>query len=577
MKRLLVILLPVVVSLAWLAAGGPLLADFELLLEDGRVLNGVDVRREKGEYLLQMADGQTVSIPEELVAEVRITAGHAAGFGMVEAEPQQLEGDAVDLDDENRPASGMVRGHAEVLAGEEIRPPRTSEQTKALGPPAEFSKGVIDPTWRPESVFNASNDVTNFNPSTWAEDIVDHSWTPSSDYTQKSDVSNFAPSTWSESIVDNSWKPTDGFSKRESSFRRDTSDAGPFGGRPLLAYDLGSRPANQVLPASAGTVRRLGSARLSLVPALSSVTATTSAPSKPSPAGTAASGSSYRALPVAACTWCARFRLGTVSGTTRRPARQGPPADDLIRGCAAKLIPDASSLSETAQASADTDEEIEVRWIIDDAFAALPLDLYEATVGGVRAVFTYSPEQCRLITGDLGRLLGLEKMSVEDKQRFGVESYNVALALVPRQPAVVFANSADKIDYALAVSMLLTPETEDVKLLTRAEDLAAGGESCGHSDKSRRRGARKVDREFHPPHVDFVNGHDVVSFYSWDRRGGDVRSHHVRLLDGGAVDLESRLVVSHQGSHECGDFVVEPEREPGELAELAGLAEIAAP
>ena len=377
MKRILTIWLTL------LLAGGIAWADFELLLEDGRVLSGVDVRRQKGEYALKMADGQTISIPEELVAEVRITAGYAQEFGMVnDAQPLQVAGDEIDLDDENRPFSGLTKGQPEQLEGDPVRPPRTAEQTKALGPPAEFKRDIIDPNWRPESVFNASNDVTNFNPSTWSESIVDNSWVPESDYTQKSDVSNFAPSTWSDGVVDNSWKPSDGFSKRGTSFRRDVSEAGRLSSRPVLAYDTTRRPAGQILPASATTVRRLGSARLSLVSSISAVstppsTAAALQGSQGSPATVATTSASAAGLPVAVCTWCARFNLASVSGSRRRPTQQGPPTADRIRDCARNLLRVGGPASKS-----DHDGELDVRWIIDEAFAGLPLDLYKVLLGG---------------------------------------------------------------------------------------------------------------------------------------------------------------------------------------------------
>jgi hypothetical protein len=200
--------------LAGVAAYAPAaLADFELLLEDGRLLSGVDVRREGGEYLLEQEGGQVGPVPEELVAEVRITAGYARGVRRTE--PETLAGQEIDLDseDEDRPPSGVRRTGPTVLAGDKIRPPRTSEQVAALGEPSKFAGNIIDPYWRPESVFNASNDVTEFNPARWADDIVDPTWKPSSDYTQGTDVTEFSPSSFSDNIVDPSWKPEDGFKR----------------------------------------------------------------------------------------------------------------------------------------------------------------------------------------------------------------------------------------------------------------------------------------------------------------------------------------------------------------------------
>jgi len=532
------------IALSALLAGATL-ANFELLLEDGRLLSGVDVRREEGQYLLEMLDGQTIPIPEELVAEVRITAGVAPG--VVKADPLQVAGNEIDLDDEDRPASGLVKGTPEVLAGELVRPPRTSEQTAALGPPAEFARDIIDPNWRPESVFNASNDVTNFAPSTWAESIIDHDWKPESDYTQKSDVSNFAPSTFTESIIDNSWQPQDGFRKQGTSFQRDLSELHRLIREPVLARAT-TQHFGQLMPAA--SVRRPGAARLTLSGLTGTsvgrpLTAMRASWAPSIPVSVATSGG----LPVSSCTWCPRFTLASTSRAARRSApRDGPPTATLIRSCAESLFEPLLA----ASTEADDAAQLSVHWIIDEAFAELPIDLYEGLLKNGdevehRAVFTYSARDCRLIGGDLAELVG-RKLSDEEMLDYGTRAYNKALATA--EP-VQLDGSAAKIGYALGVSALVIPGSADVRLLTGAAELEGGSDSCERSDRSRRRGARKIDRSFEPPRVEYTAGSDVVSFYSWSRLGGDVRSHRVKLADDGTVAVESKLLASHLGSHTC--------------------------
>ena len=50
----------------------PIFADAELLLTDGTVLKGVEVRLEGGLYLLELDSGEVAAIPAALVRELRL-------------------------------------------------------------------------------------------------------------------------------------------------------------------------------------------------------------------------------------------------------------------------------------------------------------------------------------------------------------------------------------------------------------------------------------------------------------------------------------------------------------------------
>jgi hypothetical protein len=497
--RLLVILL---------ATAPAAVADFELLLGDGQLLSGVDVRRVRGEYLLELESGQTLSIPEELVAEVRITAGVARDVR--KAEPRQLEGKELDLDDEEAPHTGVRKADPEVLAGDEVNPPRTSEQLEALGDPARFSKGVFNPNWRPESVYDRSNDVSDFNPSTWTDSVIDPNWQPDSDYTWSSDVSDFSPSRFTDSIIEPSWEPRDGFEKTATSLQQDVSRTGS-GRLTLTAARVISRP-DSALPVSTPAV----------------ATAST-------------------------CTWCPRFTLTTTSKSRTRqtPRKRGTPTADRIRACAEELLePLLSSPSPTEPAAV---ESLSVRWIIDEAFARLPIALYEGLLEEpdgttLRAVFTYSGGECRLIGGDLASLLGADLTEAQAVDH-GAKAYNGSLT--DRDP-VRLEDDREKIDYALAVSSLVIPGSADVRLLSSGEELTNDDEpTCSSSKRSRRKGTRQVNRELTAPRVKTGATADVVIFYSWDRVGGDVRSHRVLLSPSGEVTIESELLATHLGAHAC--------------------------
>jgi hypothetical protein len=173
------------------------LAGVELLMSDGQIVKGADVRRDGEVYLVTLEQGGVITLPVQLVSEVRLTG---------DPKPVVPRGTPVH--------PGLIEdGQPQQLAGDPVRAPRTSEQLKVFGEPAKFQKSIIDSEWVPTSDWD--NDMikqNNWAPSTWAEDIVDSSWEPESDWDNDMvKQNNFAPTTWSNSVIDNSWQPTDGF------------------------------------------------------------------------------------------------------------------------------------------------------------------------------------------------------------------------------------------------------------------------------------------------------------------------------------------------------------------------------
>lgn len=197
-----------------------LLAAAEVVLGDGQILQAAEVRQENGNYLIVMDTGETLSIPVELVQEVRLTGQKRPEprreGAFVYDDPQNLAGPDI-LDDDKLGPTGLKKSQPQTLAGQAVRPPSRSEQTAALGPPAQFQQGLSDPTWRPETDWNMDPSVqNNWAPSTWSKNIVDSDWQPESAYDPKADVLADSRSTFTDSIVDNSWQPTDGFAKKSS-------------------------------------------------------------------------------------------------------------------------------------------------------------------------------------------------------------------------------------------------------------------------------------------------------------------------------------------------------------------------
>ena len=172
----------------------------QLVLIDGSVLSGTEIRREDGAYVLTLEDGGQATLPEELVEIVRLV-GQAE-----EPDPGLVAGDPIPPG-----PTGLRNAGPETLAGVPVEAPRTSEQLRALGPPARFQKDIIDPNWQPKSAWDEDEDVLADSRSTWAEDIIDPSWQPESAWDKDKDVLESSRSTWSKSIVDSTWAPTDGF------------------------------------------------------------------------------------------------------------------------------------------------------------------------------------------------------------------------------------------------------------------------------------------------------------------------------------------------------------------------------
>jgi len=188
----------------------PSSSEVELVLKDGQVLKGVDVRRDGDLYELQTEGGQIVPIPSALVDEVRLIETKPEPVpvpqpGFINPGPQQLEG--------VQPAQGMIEAEPQVLAGELIVPSTPAEQLEVFGTPSKFQKGVNDPSWHPSSDWDMSQANNNFAPSTWQDSIIDESWHPTSDYSADTDVADFAPSKFTEDIIDPSWQPQDAFKK----------------------------------------------------------------------------------------------------------------------------------------------------------------------------------------------------------------------------------------------------------------------------------------------------------------------------------------------------------------------------
>lgn len=176
------------------AVASTLVAGTKIVLEDGQVLEGVDVRRDGDLYVVELESGGVLTLPVDLVAEVRLSA---------------------DGDDATAPP-GLTYSAPRQLAGQPVGPLRPSEAQAVLGEPSKFQPNIIDPNWEPESGF-PEGDVLANSRSTWQDDIIDPSWEPESGFPEESVLAD-SRSTWQRSIIDNTWVPEDGFKKKKTSW-----------------------------------------------------------------------------------------------------------------------------------------------------------------------------------------------------------------------------------------------------------------------------------------------------------------------------------------------------------------------
>jgi hypothetical protein len=175
-----------IIGIAGLLLPVTVLAEAELLLQDGQVLTGVEVELKDGVYKLELEDGSFLSLPAALVKEVRLTGG----------------------DEDATPERDPT-----VLAGppEPIREPTRTEQMAVFREPeAQFQKNLVNPYWRPHSDWVMDPANNEFAPTRWIEAPVDSTWIPVSAYTRETDVTEFNPAGW-KSITDPYWYPVNGF------------------------------------------------------------------------------------------------------------------------------------------------------------------------------------------------------------------------------------------------------------------------------------------------------------------------------------------------------------------------------
>ena len=207
----------------------------EIVLNDGRVLRGVEVNIGSGLYLAIDASGETVRVPARSVVQVRIAQAKTQGDDASLDEPAVGRFDApIDLeifdgpvepirDSLSRTGTDESSLLAESRAGargerpSEPRPPALPTLTdlrENLGEPARFSGDEGDSRFEPRADWGVSdiNRKNDFRPARFSSPPVDPTYVPTSDWDlDPNRAAEWAPSRWQRGKTGWRWTPQDGF------------------------------------------------------------------------------------------------------------------------------------------------------------------------------------------------------------------------------------------------------------------------------------------------------------------------------------------------------------------------------
>jgi hypothetical protein len=168
-------------AIVLLAAAGPALAGFDLVLKDGITIQADTLRRYGNKYEVRSWSGETMMIDAAEIAQIRASEDPPAAGGadqgsapanrvrassepaggsgsrqerVAEAsEPRSAPPRRAEVDPHMRPSPSPGGDGGTVLSGPPVRPPTPQESLEALGQPSEWSTPSIDPTWKPKDAF----------------------------------------------------------------------------------------------------------------------------------------------------------------------------------------------------------------------------------------------------------------------------------------------------------------------------------------------------------------------------------------------------------------------------------------
>lgn len=160
-----------------------------LLLKDGQVIKGTEIKRQGDAYLVTMVGGNTVAFPVALV-----------------------KGITLDDDGSAKAPPGFDFSGPKTLAGPTKHASQDpKDQLKVLGPPSRWPQNAVDTTWVPTSAFDLEKDVLAGSRSTWSKSAVDTTWVPTWGFDPYKDALAGSRATWAKNVIDTTWTPTDSF------------------------------------------------------------------------------------------------------------------------------------------------------------------------------------------------------------------------------------------------------------------------------------------------------------------------------------------------------------------------------
>jgi len=466
----------------------------EIVLDDGQVIKGTDVRRDGDLYIIDLESGGLFTVPFSLVHQVRL----------------------IEDDKPKRSPEGWTYAEPQQLAGTPVEPLRPSDAQAALGEPSRFQPNVIDPNWRPESGF-PDEDVLAGSRSTFRESIIDPSWKPKSAFPEK-DVLKGNRSTFQESVVDNTWVPEDGFKRKKTAWKPEQYQAASASGGAHVRMT---------------TTRSLSDTRTPTV-------------AEREWAKVLEKGGWYR-RPTTAQGSGLRFQF-KLQGS--RPSAKSAE----VRGCAEKILHVPATEPAKKPAEAGKLKDARYAQLPIDLFESSSV----TEGAPRRAVFTVEGGECRPISGDLRDSLGVElterhtsEQGIDAYNAALGDRIKVQLTNDDAKIDYAFAVISlidPEVNGHERASLLLVPDKDALEEIAeqRAED-------CSLSSSKRKKALKPTKKKFEPPRVERGERGEKVEFLTWSSAGGTLTRHTVRLSDDGKVTVEREQVAAHVGDHVDGD------------------------
>ena len=203
--------------LPWLVAllaAIPAVGGVGLLLDNGDLIEGQEVERKGGHYLLRVG-GQRVAIPVELVREVRLTGDGRRS----DRAPRAIAGHE---DPSPRPLPVLPLDTVPDAAPPDEPPDLPEAQDRPLDPlevfgdpSSKFPGDVIESRWLPATDWDVERGSDVDGRSRWNRPPIETRWRPEQELSSESDVTQFRPARWSRGRSYR-WVPEDGFPKGQT-------------------------------------------------------------------------------------------------------------------------------------------------------------------------------------------------------------------------------------------------------------------------------------------------------------------------------------------------------------------------